>query len=140
MFGIFWGLPIFLIPSGVAIFIAYDRGMSLAPMVMFVGTTIWGGLFWLLPFISNRRRKRQGKTSFDERDQLIHKRAVMAAYVALWLYFVAACAIPWWIVGQQGSISVNVMPITLVGGLVIFSFVQNLASLILYGWRSKENE
>ncbi|MHC4190955.1 MAG: hypothetical protein ACYSUB_14965, partial [Planctomycetota bacterium] len=73
-------------------------------------------------------------------DQLIHKRAVMAAYVVLWLYFVAACVIAWCIVGPHGSISVNVMPLTLLGGLTIFTIVQGLAFRIQYGWGGKKNK
>ena len=134
------GTACWLIPGGVAVFIAYDRGMSFVPLFMFAGITIWGGLFGLFPFISGKIRKGKKKVSFDERDQLIHKRVVMAAYVVLWLYFVAACVIPWWIVGPHGSISVNVMPLTLLGGLAIFTFVQNLATLIQYGWRGKDGE
>lgn len=132
------GVPCLLIPSGVAVFIAYDKGMSFAPLLMFTGTVIWGGLFWLFPFIQDRFRKDKKKICFDERDQLIHKKAVMASYVALWLYFVAACVTTWRIVGPNGSISVNVMPLTLVGGLVLFTFVQGLASLIQYGRGAKD--
>ena len=126
------GLPIILIPTGVAVFIAYDKGMSFAPLFMFTGFAIWGGLFWLVPFISRKICKGKKKVSFDERDELIHKRAVMAAYVILWTYLVAACVITWLIVGPRGSISVNVMPITLVGGLAVFMFVHSLATLIQY--------
>jgi hypothetical protein len=64
---------------------------------------------------------------------MIHKKSVMAGYVVLWLYFVCACVVAWCIVGPHGSVSVNVMPLTLLGGLVIFNFVQGMASLILYG-------
>ena len=134
------GLLCFLIPGGVAVFIVYDKGVSFAPVFMFAGIVIWGGLFWLFPFIEKKIRKGQNKVSFDERDQLIHKRAVMAAYVVLWLYFVAACVTTWCIVGPHGSISVNVMPLTLLGGLVIFTFVQGLASLIQYGRGGKDGE
>jgi hypothetical protein len=70
---------------------------------------------------------------------LIHKRAVMAAYVVLWLYFVAVCVTAWCVVGPHGSISVNVMPLALLGGLVIFVTAQGLSSLIQYG-RSNEGE
>ncbi len=131
------GLLCFLIPGGVAIFIAYDRGISFAPVLMFTGIVIWGGLFWLFPFICGKLGKGKKRVSFDERDQLIHKRAVMAAYVVLWLYFVAACVIAWCIVGPHGSISVNVMPLTLLGGLTIFTIVQGLASRIQYGRAGK---
>ncbi len=133
----FLGLACFLIPGGVAVFIAYDKGISFAPVLMFTGIVIWGGLFWLFPFICGKLGKRKKKVSFDERDQLIHKRSVMTAYVVLWLYFVAACVIAWCIVGPHGSISVNVMPLTLLGGLTIFTIVQGLASRIQYGRADK---
>jgi hypothetical protein len=131
------GLACFLIPGTVAVFIVYDQGVSFAPVFMFTGTVIWFGLFWLFPFIEKKVRKRRKKISFDERDQLIHKRAVMAGYVVLWLYFGAVCVIAWCIVGPRGSISVNVMPLTLLGGLVIFTTAQGLVSLIQYGRESK---
>jgi hypothetical protein len=133
----FLGLACFLIPSLVAVFIVYDRGISFAPVFMFAGIVIWFGLFWLFPFIEKKFRKGQIKVSFDERDQLIHKRAVMVAYAVLWLYFVAAYVTAWCIVGPHGSISVNVMPLTLVGGIVIFTTAQELASLIQYSRSDK---
>jgi len=138
--GLFLGVPILVIPSVVAVFIAYDRGLSFAPVLMFTGTVIWGGLLWLLPYIQRKFRKNKKKITFDERDRLIHKKVVMASYVVLWFYFVAACVITWCIVGPNGSISVNVMPLTLVGGLVLFNFVQGLAALILYGRRDRDGE
>lgn len=130
--GLFLGVPILVIPSVVAVFIAYDKGLSFAPLLMFTGTVIWGGLLWLLPYIERKFRKDKKKIIFDERDQLIHKRAVVASYVVLWIYFVAACVITWCIVGPNGTISVNVMPLTLIGGLVLFNCAQSLASLIQY--------
>jgi hypothetical protein len=136
----FLGLACFLIPGGVAVFIAYDRGISFAPVLMFTGIVIWGGLFWLFAFIEKKIRRAKKEVSFDERDQLIHKKAVMAAYVVLWLYFLTACVIAWCIVGPHGSVSVNVMPLTLLGGLVIFTLAQGLASLIQYGWGVKDGE
>ncbi|MBW7989478.1 MAG: hypothetical protein FVQ84_05605 [Planctomycetes bacterium] len=134
------GLACFLIPGSVAVFIAYYQGISFAPVLMFTGIVIWGGLFWLFPFTFGRLGKGKKQITFDERDQLIHKKAVMAAYVVLWLYFIAACVIAWCIVGPHGSISVNVMPLTLLSGLVIFTFVQSLASKIQYGRNDKNGE
>jgi len=107
-------------------------------VLMFTGTVIWGGLLWLLPYIQRQFSKDKKKIIFDERDRLIHKRAVMASYVALWIYFVAACVITWCIVGPNGSISVNVMPLTLVGGLVLFNCVQSLSSFIQYRRGAKD--
>ena len=109
------------------------------PVFMFAGIVIWFGLFWLFPFTFGRLGKGKKKVSFDERDQLIHKKSVMVGYVVLWLYFVAVCVTAWCIVGPHGSISVKVLPLTLLGGLIIFTLVQGLASLILYG-RSDKGE
>jgi hypothetical protein len=134
------GLACFLIPGGVAVFIVYDQGVSFAPVFMFAGIVIWFGLFWLFPFTFGRLGKGKKKVSFDERDQLIHKRAVMAGYVVLWLYFVAVCVTAWCIVGPHGTVSVNVMPLTLLGGLIIFTSVQGLASVIQYGRGGKDVE
>jgi len=139
-FYFFLGLACFLIPGVVAVFIIYDKGVSFVPVFMFAGIVIWGGLFWLFPFIEKKVRKGKKEVTFDERDQLIHKKAVMAAYAVLWIYFVAACVIAWCVVGPQGSISVNVMPLTLLGGLVIFTLSQGLASLIQYGRGGKDGE
>ena len=136
-FYFFLGLACFLIPGVVAVFIIYDKGVSFVPVFMFAAIVIWGGLFWLFPFIEKKVRKGKKEVTFDERDQLIHKKAVMAAYAVLWIYFVAACVIAWCVVGPQGSISVNVMPLTLLGGLVIFTLSQGLASMIQYGRREK---
>jgi len=136
-FYFFLGLACFLIPGVVAVFIVYDKGVSFVPVFMFAGIVIWGGLFWVFPFTFGRLGKGKKKVTFDERDQLIHKKSVMAGYVVLWIYFVAACVIAWCIVGPHGSISVNVMPLTLLGGLVIFTLVQGLASMIQYGREPK---
>jgi len=131
--GLLLGGPILVIPSVGAVVLAYDKGLSFAPLLMFTGTVVWGGLLWVLPYIQRRFRKHEKKITFDERDQLIHEKVVMASYVALWLYFVTACVTTWCLVGPNGSISVNVMPLTLIGGLVIFNLVQGLATLVLYG-------
>jgi hypothetical protein len=92
-------------------------------------------LLGLMPLVCSRMQKRKGKASFDERDVAIRKNAVVAAYGIVWVYFVSVCVISWWLVGPQGSVSVNVLPMALAGGLAIFQFVQGLATLIQYGWR-----
>lgn len=139
-FYFFLGLACFLIPASVAVFIVYDKGVSFLPVFMFAGIVIWFGLFWMFPFIEKKVRKEQKTVSFDERDQLIHKKSVMAGYAVLWLYFVAVCVVAWCIVGPRGTISVNVMPLTLLGGLVIFTLAQGLTSLIQYGRGGKDGE
>ena len=100
----------------------------------FMGIT---GLIGLSPILYKKER---GKVSFDERDELINYRAVLAAYSVFWLVFTAACMIPWSIIGPSGSISVNVLPIMLFGIGITLALVHSLVILIQYGRREKGNE
>ena len=137
--GLLLVVPMILIIGTVAVFIAFDRGISWQPLLMFATTVLLGGLVWLIPLVSSRVGKQKEKVTFDERDLLIHKRAVMAGYVVLWLYLVAACVVPWCIVGPQGSVSVNILPLALLGGLIVFTLAQGLATVVQYA-RSGEGD
>jgi hypothetical protein len=95
---------------------------------------------WLFLFFFNKRRKRTGTTEFDERDQLILIRSTLAAYVGLWLYFIAACIYTWISAAPERSVSVNVMPMVIVGGITVFLVVQSIATLFQYGLKEKSNE
>jgi hypothetical protein len=97
----------------------------------FMGIT---GLIGLSPVLYKKER---GKVSFDERDELINLRAVLAAYSVFWLVFTAACMIPWSIIGPSGSISVNVLPIMLFGIGITLALVHSLVILIQYGRGNK---
>ncbi len=98
----------------------------------FMGIT---GLMGLSPFLYKKERD---KVSFDERDELINYRAVLAAYSVFWLVFTAACMIPWSIIGPSGSISVNVLPIMLFGIGITLALVHSLVILVQYGRGIKE--
>ncbi|MHC4546600.1 MAG: hypothetical protein ACYSYL_19145 [Planctomycetota bacterium] len=97
----------------------------------FMGIT---GLMGLSPLLYKKERD---KVSFDERDELINYRAVLAAYSVFWLVFTAACMIPWSIIGPSGSISVNVLPIMLFGIGITLALVYSLVILVQYGWTGK---
>ena len=98
----------------------------------FMGIT---GLMGLSPLLYKKERD---KVSFDERDELINYRAILAAYSVFWLVFTAACMIPWSIIGPSGSISVNVLPIMLFGIGITLALVHSLVILIQYGRGIKE--
>ena len=100
----------------------------------FMGIT---GLMGLSPLLYKKGR---GKVSFDERDELINYRAVLAAYSVFWLVFTAACMIPWSIIGPSGSISVNVLPIMLFGIGITLMLVHSLVILVQYGRGGKDGE
>jgi len=122
--------------------------ITVGVLYFFVGLPIGGalsglcfigicGLIGLTPFLF---KKEGGNVSFDERDLLIHKRATLVAYSVFWIFFTAACMIPWWILKTGDSIPVAVLPAMLAAGFIIVQLVQSVAILAQYGWRDKNNE
>jgi len=93
------------------------------------------GLIGLSPILF---RKKRGEVSFDERDQLIHKRATLVAYSVFWVFFAAACMIPWWILETGARIRVVVLPVMFAAGFVIVNLVRSVAILVQYRWGAKE--
>ena len=89
------------------------------------------GLIGLSPILF---RKKRGQLGFDERDELIHKKAVLIAYSVFWVFFAAACMIPWLVLKTGAKIPVVLLPVVLVGGFIIVQLVQSVAVLIQYGW------
>jgi len=128
-----------LFPAGIIIGgallvgLAYVEAMSFWLLALQLGAfAVYSGFFWFYPLFINKIRTKKKNVTFDERDRLILKRSVLVAYSVLWLYFVGACVIGWWVIGPRGSVSVNIMPLALIGGLALFTFVQHLATLIQY--------
>ena len=133
-FGLFLGIPLILIPSGVFILTSYDKEVSFAAPYMLLYLASMSFLPWLFRLFAYRNKK---QIDFDERDRLIEKRAALIAHFFFWLYFVACLIIPWWIMGPKGSVPAITLPVILAGGLSIFVFVQSLTTLILYGGGGK---
>ena len=121
-----------LIPGSVAVLLVYTQGAHPIPLFMFTSVIVLGSLFWLVPALMQKIR-RSKKVQTDERELLIHKNAIVAAHIVLWLYFAVVCLVAWWLVGPEGMISVNVMPLVLVGAVAIFLLVEYLAAFIQYG-------
>ena len=78
-------------------------------------------------------RKKQGDVDFDERDLLIYRKAIIVAYSIFWLFFTAACMVPYLVLGRGATIRIVVLPIMLGSGYVIFQLTQSIVMLILYG-------
>ena len=128
-FSLLFVAPVWLIFGQLPILLVYLEGPSFLHLFSFACSTIVGGLFWLFLLLFNRKAQKD----FDERDRFIFTRATLAAYVVLWLYFIAACIYTWLYVAPERSISVNVMPMVIVGGIVVFHLAQSIATLIQYG-------
>ena len=85
-------------------------------------------------------RKKQDQIDFDERDQLIHMRAILGTYSIFWLVFTSACMIPFFILGPKASISVSWLPMMLVGIGFTLTLIHSVLILIQYGWKEKNYE
>ena len=92
------------------------------------------GLTGLSPFLF---RKAKGQVEFDERDQLYNMRAWFLGFCASYLLFVIVCMTTWFIYGPKGTISVNVLPLTVIGGFMALALVHSIAILAQYGWTGK---
>jgi len=128
-----------LIPGSVAVLLVYTQGTRLIPLFMFTLTIVLGSLFWLLPAVVQKIHKSK-KVQSDERDVLIYKNGAVAAHIVLWLYFAVACLAAWWLVGPEGTVSVNVMPLVLIGAVAVFLLVEYLAAFIQYGRGGDDDE
>ncbi len=128
-----------LIPGSVAVLLVYTQGMHLRPLFMFTLAIVLGSLFWLAPAVVQKIHKSK-KIVSDERDLLIYKNGAVAAHIVLWLYFAIACLVAWWLAGPQGMVSVNVMPLVLIGAVTLFLLVEYLAAFIQYGRGGEDHE
>jgi len=126
-------LAVALTVSGAAVSIlAVTRGMPKA--LGGLGFLGLAGLIGLSPLLF---REKRGQVSFDERDQLIHKRATLVAYSVFWVVFTATCMIPWLLLETGAKIRVVMLPMMLAVGFILVQLVQSVATLAQYGWRRK---
>jgi hypothetical protein len=128
-----------LITGSVAVLLVYTQGTRFIPLFMFTLAIVLGRRFWLLPPIVQKIHKSK-KVVSDERDLLIYKNGAVAAHIVLWLYFAIVCLLAWWLVGPEGKVSVNVMPLVLVGAVALFLLVEYLAAFIQYGRGGDDDE
>ena len=87
-----------------------------------------------------RKKQSPDEPDFDERDDLIKKRAVLACFVSVWILLAAATIISRLIVGQDGSIPVWTLPFINLGVLIIAMLVYSVAILVQYGRGGKDGE
>ena len=124
-------LPIYLEgPSYLYSFSLAPEEPSFLYLLSFACLTMIGGLSWLLLLFFNKTRNKKVKVEFDERDKLILIRSALVGYIVLLIYFIAACIYTWLTAPPNRSISVNVMPITIVEGILVFIFVLSVTTLV----------
>jgi len=115
---------------GFAVAVAvYTEGMCSKSLIMLITWLASICVLWAMPSILQRIGKKKAVLR-DERDMIIFKNAALTAHAASWLYFLASCLIMWWLVGNKGSVSVNILPLIFVGGIVVYQVALVLSSLI----------
>jgi len=107
----------------------YIDGLCFKSLIMLVTWLVSLCYLWCLPSIL-QRFGRMKEVLRDERDNKIFKNAALTAHAVSWLYFLSACLIAWRLVGTNGSVSVNVLPLIFVGGIVIYQISLVFSSLI----------
>jgi hypothetical protein len=104
---------------------------------------IWGPALILVTIVGIffiRRKQSPIEPDSDERDKLIQHRAVLAAFVSVWIVLGAECIIPKFFVGSNGSLPIWLIPIINVSVFYIVFLVYSIAVLIQYGWRNKDGQ
>ena len=106
----------------------YVDGLGPKSFVMLATWLAATCFLWSLPRIAERLGW-QREIARDERSALIVANSALMAHGVTWLFFIAVCVAACWRIGTDGAVSVNVLPLALVGGAVVFQVVFVLTSL-----------
>jgi hypothetical protein len=103
-------------------------------LIPVLGRGAWGGfglmgLLGATPWLFREK----GKIVADERDLMIARRSLIAAYSVFWLVFVAACMSLPAFYGWNGKVPVQVVMWSVFPGMMVVAGVQALATIIQYG-------
>ena len=100
----------------------------------FIGLMGFSGLAPLL------FRKDKQEVQLDEKDLLIKRKAMLAAYWGFWPLFVLAAMAPFFIYGPDGMVSVKYLCWMVFGGAFVVMLVQSIVTLEEYGWRGEREK
>ena len=82
-------------------------------------------------------KKDKGKVQLDERDLLIKRKAMLAAYWGFWPLFVLGAMAPFFIYGPDGKVPVMYLCWMVFGGMFFVTGAQAIVTLGEYGWGNK---
>ena len=82
-------------------------------------------------------KKGKEDMKLDERDLLIKRKAMLAAYWSFLPLFVLAAMVPLFVLGPDGKVSVLYLAWMVFGGVFYVTLIQAIATLQEYGWRDK---
>jgi len=132
-----WSYLIFIslgLLASVAFIILLYPKLGLPGALRGFGCIGLGGLGALSPLVFRKDRR---EVPFDERDRLFHQRGWLGGYCASYLLFVVIGMTTWFLYGPDGTISVNVLPLTIIGGLMALTRAHSVVILEQYGWTSR---
>ncbi len=117
-------ISIVLIAFGVIIFNSMFTPGDKTAGVRLVKVWIWLILAVSVGGVVFVHFKRAAEVDKDERDSYIKKNAVLVSFVSLWFLLFASSLIPGFVVGDDGSIPVILLP--------IIDFVVFLVAMLIY--------
>jgi hypothetical protein len=82
-------------------------------------------------------KKEKDDMKLDERDLLIKRKAMLAAYCSFWPLFVLAAIAPFFVLGPNGKVGVWYLASMVFGGMFFVTLVYSIVTLQEYGWREK---
>jgi hypothetical protein len=85
-------------------------------------------------------RIKSKKPPLDERDLLIKRRAMIAAYWGFWPIFVIMAMVPFFMYGPDGKVPVTYLCSMVFVGMFVVMTLYSMAILQEYGWRDSDNE
>lgn len=97
-------------------------------------------IFWLfigLGIFFVRKKQSPAEVDSDERDTFIKKRAVLIAFVSVWVVLLASSIILRMILGPDGSVPVWTLPILNLGVFFAVMLIHEMTVLIQYGRGAK---
>ena len=121
-------ISIFILKSWPESF--FSRFWSMIAYFVFIAASI----------IFLRKKQSPNEPDFDERDDLIKKRAVLVSFVSVWILLAATCIIPRFILGETGAIPVYVLTFINLGIFMIAMLVYSIAILVQYSTGGKRGE
>jgi uncharacterized membrane-anchored protein len=133
------------IGSLLILFLAFVLRSMFVPGDRLAGVGLVRGWSWLVLLFTTVslffvfRRQSPAEPAADERDRLIKRNAVLAAFISVWILLAVEAVLPPTLVGDCGAIPVAAIPIINAAILFMTMLVYSAAVLVQYG-RGVRNE
>ena len=85
-------------------------------------------------------RIRSKRPPLDERDLLIKRKAMIAAYWGFWPIFVLMAMVPFFVYGPDGKVPVPYLCWMVFVGMFVVMTLYSIAILNEYGWSSTDDD